>query len=156
MVYIGVSHSVDFIRDFPIVIGKPMRFGDSWRDPPVLLPPLYHSLLLGLFRIFYTPLTSLNVHISRGLQQFQSLNLAESAQVTRIRKDNWTQAASAGYSPLSSGTTAPHIRRICLNRTRGLNWTKRTSPRCRVVRDGGTPTNQFLKRPAASLRQCNI
>ena len=70
MVYIGISYSVDFIWDFPIAIGKPIHFGDSWLDPPVLLPSLYHNLRLDLFRIFYTLLTSLNVRISRGLEQF--------------------------------------------------------------------------------------
>ena len=93
MVYIGISYSVDFIWDFPIVIGKPIHFGDSWLDPPVLLPSLYHNPLLELFQIFYTLLTSLNARISRGLEQFHSLNLAKSAQVTRIRKDDWSRAA---------------------------------------------------------------
>ena len=68
MVYIGISYSVDFIWDFPIAIGKPIHFGDSWLDPPVLLPSLYHNLRLDLFRIFYTLLASLNVRISRGLE----------------------------------------------------------------------------------------
>ena len=36
-----------------------------------------------MFQIFYTLLTSLNVHISRGLEGSQSLNLAESAQQVR-------------------------------------------------------------------------
>ncbi len=77
MVYIGISYSVDFIWDFPIVIGKPIHFGDSWLDPPVLLPSPYHNPLLDLFQIFYTLLTSLNVRISRGLEQFHSLSLAK-------------------------------------------------------------------------------
>jgi hypothetical protein len=38
---IVISYSVDFIWDFPIVIGKPIHFGDSWLDPPVLMPSLY-------------------------------------------------------------------------------------------------------------------
>ena len=92
MVYIGISYSVDFIWDFPIAIGKPIHFGDSWLDPPVLLPSPYHNPLLDLFQIFYTLLTSLNARISRGLEQFHSLNLAKSAQVTRIRKDDWSRA----------------------------------------------------------------
>jgi hypothetical protein len=79
VVYIRISDSIDFIWDFPIVIGKPIRFGDSWLDPPMLLPSLYHNPLLDLFQISYTLLTSLNVRISRGLEQFQTLNLAESA-----------------------------------------------------------------------------
>ena len=92
MVYIGISYSVDFIWDFPIVIGKPIHFGDSWLDPPVLLPSPYHNPRLDLFQIFYTLLTSLNVRISRGLEEFHSLNLAKSALVTRIRKDDWSRA----------------------------------------------------------------
>ena len=59
----------------------------------MLLPPLYHNPRLDLFQIFYTLLTSLNVRISRGLEEFHSLNLAESALVTRIRKDDWSRAA---------------------------------------------------------------
>jgi hypothetical protein len=93
VVYIGISYSVDFIWDFPIVIGKPIHFGDSWLDPPVLLPSPYHNPRLDLFQIFYTLLTSLNVRISRGLEEFHSLNLAKSALVTRIRKDDWSRAA---------------------------------------------------------------
>jgi hypothetical protein len=49
-------------------------------DPPVLLPPLYHNPSLDLFQIFYTLLTSLNVRISRGLEQFHRLVLAASAR----------------------------------------------------------------------------
>jgi hypothetical protein len=82
VVYIGISHSVDFILDFSIVIGKPIHFGDSWLDPPVLLPSPYHNSLLDMFQNCNTLLTSLNVRISRGLEQFQSLYLAKSAQVT--------------------------------------------------------------------------
>ena len=93
MVYIGISYSVDFIWGFPIAIGKPIHFGDSWLDPPVLLLSPYHNPLLDLFQIFYTLLTSLNVRISRGLEKFHSLNLAKSALVTRIRKDDWSRAA---------------------------------------------------------------
>ena len=81
-VYTGISYSVDFIWDFPIVIGKLIHFGDFWLDPLVILPSPYHNPLLDLFQIFYTLLTSLNIRISRGLERFQSLNLAESAQVT--------------------------------------------------------------------------
>jgi hypothetical protein len=92
VVYIGISYSVDFIWDFPIVIGKPIHFGDSWLDPPVLLPSPYHNPLLDMFQNCNTLLTSLNVPISRGLEQFQSLNLAKSAQVTMIRKDDWSRA----------------------------------------------------------------
>ena len=40
-----------------------------------------------MFQVLYTLLTSLNVHIIRGLEGFQSLNLAESAQVTSAAKD---------------------------------------------------------------------
>jgi hypothetical protein len=86
------SYSVDFIWGFPITIGKPIHFGDSWLDPPVLLPSLYHNPSLDLFQIFYTLPTSLNVRISRGLEQLHSLVLAKSAQVTRIRKDDWSRA----------------------------------------------------------------
>ena len=96
MVYIGISYSVDFIWDFPIVIGKPIHFGDSWQDLPLLLPSLYHNPSLDLFQIFYILLTSRNARISRGLEQFHSLNLAKSAQVTRIRKDDWSRAG-VGY-----------------------------------------------------------
>ena len=92
MVYIGNSYSVDFIWDFPIVIGKPIHFGDSWLDPPVFLLSPYHNPRLDSFQIFYTLLTSLNVRISRGLEEFHSLNLAKSALVTRIRKDDWSRA----------------------------------------------------------------
>ena len=112
MVYIGISYSVDFIWDFPIVIGKPIHFGDSWLDPPVLLPSPYHNPLLDLFQIFYTLLTSLNVRISRGLEQFHSLNLAKSALVTRIRKDDWSRAGKAKKSKVdySSKAKTPNIR----------------------------------------------
>ena len=92
MVYIGISYSVDFIWDFPIVIGKPIHFGDSWLDPPVLLLSPYHNPRLDLFQIFYTLLNSLNVRNSRGLEQFQSMNLAKSAQVTSAAKDDWSRA----------------------------------------------------------------
>ena len=92
MVYIGISYSVDFIWDFPIAIGKPIHFGDSWLDPPVLLPSPYHNHFWDMFQNCNTLLTSLNVPISRGLEQFQSLNLAKSAQVTMIRKDDWSRA----------------------------------------------------------------
>ncbi len=92
MVYIGISYSVDFIWDFPIVIGKPIHFGDSWLDPPVILLSPYHNPRLDLFQNCNTLLTSLNVPISRGLGQFQSLDLSKSAQVTRIRKDDWSRA----------------------------------------------------------------
>ena len=93
MVYIGISYSVDFIWDFPIVIGKPIHFGDSWLDPLVFLLSPYHNPRLDLFQIFYTLLTSLNVRISGGLEQFHSLNLAKSAQVTSAAKDDWSRAA---------------------------------------------------------------
>jgi hypothetical protein len=75
VVYIGVPCSVDFIWDFPMVIGKPIQFGDSWLDPPVLLPSPYHSPLLDMFQNCDTLLTSLNVRIrsSRGLEQFHLL-----------------------------------------------------------------------------------
>jgi hypothetical protein len=95
VVYIGISYSVDFIWGFPIVIGKPIHFGDSWLDPPVLLQSPYHNPSLDLFQIFYALLTSLNVRISRGLEEFRSLNLAKSALVTTIRKDDWSRAAFA-------------------------------------------------------------
>ena len=115
MVYIGISYSVDFIWDFPIVIGKPIHFGDSWLDPPVLLPSPYHNPLLDLFQIFYTLLTSLNVRISRGLEEFHSLNLAKSALVTRIRKDDWSRAVQRITNKLhsthsESRATEPHSR----------------------------------------------
>ena len=103
MVYIGISYSVDFIWDFPIVIGKPIHFGDSWLDPPVLLPSPYHNPRLGLSHIFYTLLTSLNVRISRGLEEFHSLNLAKSALVTRIRKDDWSRAGPDDISNPATG-----------------------------------------------------
>jgi hypothetical protein len=89
VVYIGI---IDFIWDFHIVIGKPIHFGDAWLDPPVLLPSPYHNPLLDMFQNCNTLLTGLNVRISRGLEQFHSLNLAKSALVTRIRKDDWSRA----------------------------------------------------------------
>jgi hypothetical protein len=91
-IHVGISYGVYFIWDFPIVTGKPIHFGDSWLDPPVLLPSPCHNPLLDMFQNCYTLLTSLNVRISRGLEQFQSLDLAKSAQVTRIRKDDWSRA----------------------------------------------------------------
>ena len=103
MVYIGISRSVDFIWDFPVAIGKPIHFGDSWLDPPVLLPSPYHNPRLDSFQIFYTLLTSLNVRISRGLEEFHSLNLAKSALVTRIRKDDWSRAEGASWAVCGSG-----------------------------------------------------
>jgi hypothetical protein len=111
VVYIGISYSVDFIWDFPITIGKPIHFGDSWLDPPVLLLSPYHNPLLDLFQIFYTLLTSLNINIriSRGLEQFRSLNFAESAQMTSAAKDDWSRAAVSNlivalYGNISSCT----------------------------------------------------
>jgi hypothetical protein len=53
-----------------------------------IMPSPYHNPLLALFQIFYTLLASLNVRISRGLEQFHSLNLVESALVTRAAKDD--------------------------------------------------------------------
>jgi hypothetical protein len=64
----------------------------TWLDPPMHLLSLYQSLVLDLFQISYTLLNSLNIRISRGLEQFQSLNLAESAQVTSATKDDWSRA----------------------------------------------------------------
>jgi hypothetical protein len=95
VVYIGIFYSVDFISDFSIVIGKPIHFGDSWLDPPVLLPSPYHNPLLPIldwFQILFILLISLNVRISRGLEQFHSLNLVESALVTSAAKDDWSRA----------------------------------------------------------------
>ena len=112
MVYIGISYSVDFIWDFPIAIGKPIHFGDSWLDPPVLLPSPYHNPLLDLFQIFYTLLTSLNARISRGLEQFHSLNLAKSAQVTRIRKDDWSRAGPGDLIGAISVTAIAGVRSV--------------------------------------------
>jgi hypothetical protein len=77
---------------FPYYHRKPIHFGDSWPHPPVLLPSPYHNPLLDLLQIFYTLLTSLNVRISRGLEQFHSLNLVESALVTSGAKDDWSRA----------------------------------------------------------------
>jgi hypothetical protein len=102
VVYIGISNSVDFIWDFPIVIGKPIHFRDSWLDPPVFLMSPYHNPRLDSFQIFYTLLTSLNVRISRRLEQFHSLNLAKSAQVTSAAKDDWSRADMYMFS--GSGT----------------------------------------------------
>ena len=45
-----------------------------------------------MFQNCNTLLTSLNVRISRGLEQFHRVDLAESALVTRIRKDDWSRA----------------------------------------------------------------
>ena len=94
-VYIGISYSVHFIWDFPIFEGKPIHFGDSWLDPPMLLPSPYHNPLLDMFQNCNTVLTTLNVRIGRGLEQFQSLSLAKSDQVTRIWKDDWSRADDA-------------------------------------------------------------
>jgi hypothetical protein len=91
-VYIGIPYSVDFMWDFLIVRGKPIHFGDSWLDPPVLLPSPYHNPLLDMFQNCNTLLTSLNVRISRGLEQFHSLNLTKSALVTSAAKDDWSRA----------------------------------------------------------------
>ena len=40
---------------------------------------ILHPIEKDMFQIFYSLLTSLNAHISRGLEGFQSLDLAESA-----------------------------------------------------------------------------
>jgi hypothetical protein len=58
----------------------------------VLRPSPYHNPLLDIFQNCNTLLNSLNVRNSRGLEQLQSMNLANSAQVTRIRKDDWSRA----------------------------------------------------------------
>jgi hypothetical protein len=95
VVYIGIPHSVDFIWDFLIVIGKPIHFGDSWWDPPMLLPSPYRNPLLDMFQNCNTLLTSLNVRISRGLEQVHRMDLAKSAQVTCAAKDDWSRAGHA-------------------------------------------------------------
>jgi hypothetical protein len=59
------------------------------------VPSPYHDPLLDMFQNCNTLLNSLNVRISRGLNRFQSLDLAKSAQVTKIWKDDWSRA---GYS----------------------------------------------------------
>ena len=46
-----------------------------------------------MFQIFNALLPSLNVRISRGLEGFQLLNLAKSAQVTSAGKGDWSRAA---------------------------------------------------------------
>ena len=121
MVYIGISYSVDFIWDFPIVIGKPIHFGDSWLDPPVLLPSPYHNPRLDLFQIFYTLLTSLNVRISRGLEEFHSLNLAKSALVTRIRKDDWSRAGPGDFQgAFTAKSCFPNLPNRCAQEFAGL------------------------------------
>jgi hypothetical protein len=78
--------------DFPIVIGKPIHFGDSWLDPPVLQPSPYHNPLLDKFQKINTLLNSLNLRISRGLEQFHTLNFTKSALVTSAAKDDWSRA----------------------------------------------------------------
>ena len=108
MVYIGILYNVDFVWDFPIVIGKPIHFGDSWQDLPLPLPSLYHNPSLDLFQIFYTILTSLNARISRGLEQFHRRVLAESAQVTSTAKDDWSRANMQG-GVLMLFQTTPHF-----------------------------------------------
>jgi hypothetical protein len=90
--YIGISYSVGFICDFPIAIGKPIHFGDSWLDPLVLLPSPYHNPSMDMSQNCNTLLTSLNVRTSRGLEQFHRMDLAESAQVTSAAKDDWSRA----------------------------------------------------------------
>jgi hypothetical protein len=81
--------------DFLVAIGKPIHFGDSWLDPPVLLPSPYHNPFLDMFQNCNTLLTSLNVRISRGLEQFHRVDLAKSALVTSAAKDDWSRAAHA-------------------------------------------------------------
>ena len=102
MVYIGISYSFDFIWDFPIAIGNPIHFGGSWLDPPVLLPSPYHIPLLDMFQNCNTLLTSLNVRISRGLEQFHRVDLAESAQVTSTAKNDWSPADMRYVSAFSN------------------------------------------------------
>jgi hypothetical protein len=106
-VRIGISHSVDFIWDFPIAIGKPIHFGDFWLDPPVLLPSPYHNPLLDMFQNCNTLLTSLNVRISRGLEQFHRVDLAKSALVTSAAKDDWSRAAPSAQVPSPSLDSLP-------------------------------------------------
>jgi hypothetical protein len=110
MVYIGISYSVNIIWDLPLVIGKPMHFGNSWLDPPVLPPSPYHNPFLDMFQNYNTLLTSLNVRSSGGLEQFHRLNLAKSAQVTSAAKDDWSQAARA-RAALRPGQQACGVRR---------------------------------------------
>jgi hypothetical protein len=95
VVYIGISNSVDFIWDFPSAIGKPIQIGHSWLDPPVLLPSLYHNPSMDMVQICNTLLTSLNVRITRGLEQFHRVDLAKSALVTSAVNDDWSRAAMA-------------------------------------------------------------
>ena len=62
----------------------------------------------GFVSILYTLLTSLNVRISRGLEQSQSLNLAESAQVGSTAKEGWSRGGyeydpRAAHDPLALG-----------------------------------------------------
>jgi hypothetical protein len=73
VVYIGISHSVDFIWDFPIAMGKPIHFGDSWLDPPMLLPSPYHNPSMDMFQNCNTLRTSLNARISRGFGTIPSV-----------------------------------------------------------------------------------
>jgi hypothetical protein len=50
------------------------------------------QFLLDMSQNCNTLLTSLNVLIIRGLEQFQSLSLAKSAEVTSTAKDDWSRA----------------------------------------------------------------
>jgi hypothetical protein len=88
----GISYSVDFIYNFPIVKGKPMLFWRFLAGSANAHAVTISRPLLDLFQNFNTLLTSLNVRISRGLEQFQSLNLAKSDRVAKIRKDDWSRA----------------------------------------------------------------
>jgi hypothetical protein len=47
---------------------------------------------LDMFQNCNTLLTSLNVRISRGLEQFHRVDLAKSALVTSTAKDDWSRA----------------------------------------------------------------
>jgi hypothetical protein len=107
VVYIGISYSVDFIWDFPIAIGKPIHFGHSWLDPPVLLPSPYHNPSMDMFQICNALLTSLNVRIGCGLEQFHRVHLAKSALVTSAAKDDWSRAVERERDPTEGKTHHP-------------------------------------------------
>ena len=58
-----------------------------------------------MFQNCNTLLTSLNVRISRGLEQFHRVDLAKSALVTSTAKDDWSRA---GQNAINKGKLMEH------------------------------------------------
>jgi hypothetical protein len=67
-----------------------------------------------MFQNCNTLLISLNVRISRGLEQFHRVDLAESAQVTKIRKDDWSRADKR-YGTVGTSLTHSRVPRFYLD-----------------------------------------